>query len=385
MHSKRGEKSEVKNSVQKIVNSCFKKLSDNSGRKGLAYLIAGAMLVTCFGLSTCGKEEYQTSKPKTEATQEYKGKIAFFAETEVEETDEGVAALREVFTMNPDGSGKKNLGIGTDPAWSPNGKMIAFGGADGDLYKINSDGSKKENLTNDIFDDYHSSPAWSPDGKKIVYVSDLGLEEAADDCWISIVDVEKKTKRRLACGTHPSWCPDGTKIAFASDRGLYVINPDGTNQKRLIDIGICFYCLSLACSPDGNRIAYTSRLDSEFDEIHVVNVDGTNHKRLTYAYDDDDNPDWSPDGKKIAFTSKRDSNSEIYVMNLDGSAQRNLTNSPGSDSYPIWSPDGKKIAFLSYRDGNTEIYTMNADGSDQRRLTRSEYDEYSARWQPIPK
>ena len=61
----------------------------------------------------------------------------------------------------------------------------------------------------------------------------------------------------------------------------------------------------------------------------------------------DQSPAWSPDGDRIAFMSIVDWNWDIYVVNADGTEQTRLTDDPGLDSSPSWSPDGQKIAFLS--------------------------------------
>ena len=49
-------------------------------------------------------------------------------------------------------------------------------------------------------------------------------------------------------------------------------------------------------------------------------------------------PVFSPDGRKIAFTTRRDGNLEVYLMNPDGSGQRNLTRSPWDEGSLAWSP-----------------------------------------------
>src|SRR5918912_3951957 len=91
-----------------------------------------------------------------------------------------------IFVMNPDGSGQTAVTIDPGwehgPAWSPDGRKIAFSGVPGivghdDIYVINPDGSGRTQLTNapgvDEFD-----PEWSPDGKQIAFTS--GLEGSWD-------------------------------------------------------------------------------------------------------------------------------------------------------------------------------------------------------------
>ena len=83
--------------------------------------------------------------------------------------------------MNADGSGTRrlthNAGYDAEPAWSPDGRKIAFrskeaveaSGADRDIYVMNADGSGKRNLTRNAA--WDGSPSWSPDGRRIAFVS----------------------------------------------------------------------------------------------------------------------------------------------------------------------------------------------------------------------
>ena len=65
------------------------------------------------------------------------------------------------------------------------------------------------------------------------------------------------------------------------------------------------------------QIAFMSHRDGN-PEIYVMNPDGQNQRRLTNNPASDHSPSWSPDGKRIAFVSKRNWNSDIYVMDADG-------------------------------------------------------------------
>lgn len=143
-----------------------------------------------------------------------------------------------------------------------------------------------------------------------------------------------------------------------------------------------------AFSPDGQKIAYMSNADGDFD-IYVRYLNERIVQKLTDAPDRDGTPLWSPDGSQIAFQSFRDGHSQVYIMNADGSNQRNISNSLANDEHPFWSADGKRILFCSDRpklqeedENNIDIYEMSADGSNPRRITHTPEVETYASWSP---
>lgn len=245
--------------------------------------------------------------------------------------DSPVEGKWQVFSVNPDGSDLRQLtniskGIG-DPAISPNEKLIVFVGDDSkSLYVMNTDGAQIQNV----------------------------YQTAAEVGW-------------------PSWSFDGQKIVFASEvngyKNLFMMNADGTDTEQLTSV--LANDLAPSFSPNGSQIAFSSTRSGAW-EIYTINVSNGEIVRLTDLNDPEGQgwPSWSPDGTKIVFESRGNSNSrDIFTMYSDGSQATNITNSPSYEGAPVWSPDGIRIAFASDREGSLDIYIMQGDGSGIIRLT----------------
>jgi Tol biopolymer transport system component len=165
----------------------------------------------------------------------------------------------------------------------------------------------------------------------------------------------------------PAWSPDGSKIVFATSRddpenlSLYVMNADGTDQKRLVQIA-GGDLMGPALSPDGTRIAFYSNVDGNF-ELYVSNADGTEPANISNNPANDSRPTWSPAGDKLAFVSDRNGGENLYVLDLGSSQVTRLTEGIFLDNLPKWSPDGKRILFASNRGGQKGLYTVLADGT----------------------
>ena len=266
-----------------------------------------------------------------------------------------------VFVADADGGNEERLTgheeISGDPAWSPDGKRIAFTRESEDgIFVIELDGGAPRRLTR--FGG--SGPAWSPDGERIVFTRYFDSSRQ-----IFTIGADGSGQRQLTRegGADPVWSPAGDRIAFTRRGELYVMNADGSGQTRLSGQG----GEDPSWSADGSRIAFTRNTGSS-RQIFTVGADGTGERQLTR--EGGRHPAWSPDGSDIAHTV----DGNLFVIGADGASRRQLTRSGGRE--PLWSPDGSRIAFISDRD----IHVIDADGSNRRQIT--EGGGWSPSWSP---
>jgi TolB protein len=143
-----------------------------------------------------------------------------------------------------DGSGLHTLsraeaidGVRSVPAWSPNGKWIAFntfnylaGEQEHRLWVIRPDGSHRHQVGQGTY------PAWSPNGKQIAFERDGGV-------WV-IPFPGKRARRISAHGDCPTWSPRGKWIAYVTnlydDSKLVIVRPDGRGRKILATAANCY-------------------------------------------------------------------------------------------------------------------------------------------------
>jgi Tol biopolymer transport system component len=118
-----------------------------------------------------------------------------------------ITGKNDVYTMLSDGGSVRNLtnspaDDGT-PAWSPDGKLIAFTtDRDGrqQIYVMNADGSAVRRVSQSNVSDF--SPTWSPDGKWIAFTS---TRNGSTDVFMMDLNGNNATQLTKGGGDHPAW------------------------------------------------------------------------------------------------------------------------------------------------------------------------------------
>jgi Tol biopolymer transport system component len=247
----------------------------------------------------------------------------------------------------------------SDPAWSPDGRWIAFAAGCAScragLYVIRRDGRGLREIPTGP--GAVSSPGWSPDGHRIVFA-----REQSEDKRIYSVDLRAGRVHLLNdeprgldnTDSTPAWSPDGRQIAFAREihherQNLWVIPATG-GSRRPLTRATQFGQFRPRWSPDGRRIVFMQTVPPYTTwDLRVLDLRTKTVTDLTRNPHNEFDPAWSPDGEDVVFASDAASRAGIrslYVIHADGSGLRRLTASSADDSMPSWSPDGTTVVFV---------------------------------------
>ncbi|MCO5382969.1 MAG: TolB family protein [Methanosarcina barkeri] len=321
------------------------------------------------------------------------------------------ATLHAIYMLNADGSGirelastpsntkEKSLSLHIpenlqtqETSWSPDRNRIGIFSniprvrdfyviADPDKTLIKTAGkcnyTTVDEVKENVLDiEWQTNFMWGPEGTKAIIIMDqnplnyqLYLLDSDGYVLQQLTDISNRVETAL-------WSNDGKKIAYSvtgpnkdEETGLWIINENGSENRRLADDGIL-----IAWNPNDSRLFY---VDDNFG-LYSIKVDGTDEAQLSTGsfFRNEDVFSFSPDGKSLIFSTINDDGVNIFLADSTGKNVKLLEEFPGYIIFkPSWSPKGDKIAFVQ----EDNLYTINPDGSEKN-LIASTITDYE--WHP---
>ena len=257
------------------------------------------------------------------------------------------------------------------PAWSPDGKVIAYSvgdaGAGGDNMTVHEvrvdDGSQKE-ISQRRWN-YVGNKSWLPDGGGLI-ISAREQKSNVNQLWL--VTYPSGEARLLSDNLDyyhgTSLTKDARTLAAENIAPVSDIwsGPlaDMANAKKVGVWGMS----GLSLLSDG-RILYSSVQAGDAGKIWIMSGDGTQQRQITVGTGHDVSPVASRDQRYIVFASNRSGNFEIWRTNLDGGKLTQVTHTKGA-IWPSISPDNQWIIYLSSTDHS--LYRVPLEGGEPERV-----------------
>jgi Tol biopolymer transport system component/DNA-binding winged helix-turn-helix (wHTH) protein len=271
------------------------------------------------------------------------------------------------------------------PAFSPDGKQLAFVRANGNLSKgevfiMAAAGGGARRLT---FDNawITSPPSWTRDGKSIVLSS---TRSGLPTVWRipSAGGIPVQVTQIGVRATDPRVAPTGYGLAFEQEMGssslwTLELNDAGKKNLRRQVTASKGRNWDAEISPDSTKIVFVSDRSGN-EEIYVCDQDGSNLLQLTNFGSPQtterprspQRPRWSRDAQKIVFSATVGEYPTVFVMQANGGLLHPLSNQASDNLNPSWSRDGAWIYFTSNRTGQWQIWEMPSEDGQATQVTR---------------
>lgn len=290
------------------------------------------------------------------------GRRVAFEVASADTAGERSAWVPQIFLVNADGSGQRQLTYGTDPArlpaWAPNGQWLAYlATRDGktDLYRLPLQGGEPERLTrlkSGVIDF-----AWSPDGSRMALL--------ISDSTTTSEDAARRERRDARV------IDEGLKRTR-----LYVLdlsNPDAV--PRLLTPGnIHIEPGEFDWSPDGTHIVYAHQPGPVADDwtrsdVSIVDVATATRRALANTRRAEQSPRFSPDGRSVAIAISDDPPtwgfiSRVHVVPREGGTPQPLANSYDEQPGIVgWSADGRRVLITEVHRTVARLSALPVDGT----------------------
>jgi Tol biopolymer transport system component len=303
---------------------------------------------------------------------------------------------RQLIRIDSDGENfdilSTNLPQVNQVAVSPDGSKItlALVGENNKLFIWILDGVTGNRILEINIGNMSRSPVFSPKGDQLLFISNIDNDQGE----VYRINIDGSNLTRLTNNawqeTAVYWSPQGDKIAVGINWWkIIIMNPDGTGSYNLEQV---FPSQDLkGWSPDGNKILMRVTQDYiSSGELWVYDLQANRYRYIDRDIKQYGQAAWSPDGNRIAYIKGSYNNWFLYgdILSTGQSIQLVGTIPEGDSDGPYWSwsPNGEWIVISKPRaidSGNDDIYVVNRNGTESRVLTTNIKDDLMPSWQPL--
>jgi Tol biopolymer transport system component len=252
-----------------------------------------------------------------------------------------------IFRVQPSGKGLKRLTKGAypaeAPAFSPDGKRIAFARLGVGIFSMNVDGSGLRALTKNARDSF---PAWSPDGSQIAFIRPLANRSA-----VYVMPAKGGRARQLSqapSAGRPSWTTEGLLIPTNGELAKIDLG-SGQVQRlygALIDASVGMDTTVL--SPDRTTITFVGPRPPDPGDtgcgegvpcqrfaLYIQNFRA--HKQPKVLLRDGGPASFSPDGKRLAYVERNRLVLQVLAKGVETPIETGRV-TPTTSTPPVWQP-----------------------------------------------
>lgn len=302
---------------------------------------------------------------------------------------------RELFTMNIDGSDKKQITQSpkseNNAIWVKGGSKIAYLSSESgssQIWEMNPDGTSKVQISDEEGGILGFS--YSPDETKVLFIKNIAYNESIEAKHNDLPQATGRVINDLMYKHWDSWIEEIPHTYVADYDGSKISNPIDLIAGEPYELPILPFggMEQLAWSPDSKTIAYSCKklsgkqyAESTNTDIYLYDIASKTSKNLTegmMGYDT--NPLFSPDGTKLAWTSmERDGyeadKNRLFIMDMVSGKKEYITeNFDYNTDFMVWDESANGMYIVACVEAKTHLFSVNLDSKEIKAITEGAYD-----------